>query len=188
MERVRTQTKRIAVLGMMLAIIAALSALEHMLPPLPFLPPQVRPGLSNVVTMYTLFFLGTGPALLLTVLKSLFVLLMRGAVAGFLSLCGGLLSVGVILALAAVSKRRLSYLLLSVGGALAHNAGQLLAASLVLKTGLVFTYFPVLAVAGILMGSITGALLRAVMPLFDKTLGTAFDTEEARPGGKASEQ
>lgn len=170
MENRSAKTRRLVLLAMLLAVIVTLSALEHMLPPLPALPPNVRLGLSNIVTMYTLFFLGKREAALLTALKSAFVALMRGAVAGLLSLCGGALSILVIILLSAMLRERVSYLALSVSGAIAHNLGQLLAASALLGTGLWLYYLPVLVVSGAVMGSVTAALLRAVMPLFRRVL------------------
>lgn len=168
MDKIKYGARRLAVMGMMLAMIAVLSALEHSLPPIPFLPPNVRLGLSNIITMYAFFFMGPRPALLLTVLKSLFVLLTRGFNAGFLSLCGGLLSVFVILLLVVLSRNRCSYLILSIAGAICHNLGQITGASFLLGTPLVLYYLPVSLVFGVLAGAVTGALLRAVMPLFDR--------------------
>ena len=53
-------------------------------------------GLANIVVMYALFFMGVKQALVLDVLKALFVFLVSGFTAGFLSLCGGLLSLLVM--------------------------------------------------------------------------------------------
>lgn len=170
MNHLKNGAHRLALMGMMLAMITALSALEHSLPPIPLLPPNVRLGLSNIITMYALFFMGRSSAILLAVLKSLFVLLMRGATASLLSLCGGLMSIAVILLLIAVSQNRLSYLILSIAGAIFHNLGQIIAASFILKTNMVLFYLPVLLVFGILTGSVTGTLLRVVMPMFDRIL------------------
>lgn len=61
--------------------------------------PAIKLGLSNIVVMYALLFLRTRTALLLVVLKALFAFLTRGATAGFLSLCGGALSLAVMLVL-----------------------------------------------------------------------------------------
>lgn len=172
MENIRHSTRRLAFLAMMLAIIMALSALEHMLPPLPGLPPGVRMGLSNIVTMYALFFMGAKPAVSLAVLKSLFVLLLRGVTAGFLSACGGLLSILIILLLTRMFGDKISYLILSISGAIFHNIGQIAVASVLLGSGFVLYYLPVLIVSGVIMGSVTGVLLRVVMPLFHKAAGT----------------
>lgn len=162
------RVRRLAFMAILLAMISVLSYLEHALPPLPMLPPGVRMGLGNIITMYALFFMGRGPALTLAVLKSAMVLLMRGAMAGLLSLCGGLCAVAVIMALMALGRGRISWLLLSVGGAIAHNVGQLAVASLIMHTNLVLAYLPVLVAFGVLMGAVTGVLLRVVMPLFDR--------------------
>lgn len=171
MERIRAETRRLTLLAMLLALIMAMSALEHLLPPLPGLPPGVRLGLSNIMTMYALFFLGARPAVGLMALKSLFVLMTRGATAGLLSFCGGMLSIAVVIILSVLLKARISYLLLSVAGAVAHNAGQLLVVAVMLETRLALSYLPFLTVSGVVMGSVTGMLLRVVMPLFDRVLG-----------------
>lgn len=165
MHNIRSQTRRLANMGLMLAMITALSFLEHMLPPITTIP-GIKPGLSNIITMYALFFLGRRPALLLAVLKSLFVMLTRGATAGFLSLSGGLLSIAVIIVLMVIGRGKISYLILSVTGAIFHNLGQFIVASFLLKTNLVFASLPFLIISGVVMGCVTGMLLRVVMPLF----------------------
>ncbi|MDR3255457.1 MAG: Gx transporter family protein [Synergistaceae bacterium] len=152
----------IATLAMMLSMILALSLIEQTLPPLPM---NMRFGLSNVVTMYALFFTGKRDAFLLAALKSLFALLMRGPVAGILSLGGGVLSLLVIALLAAVW-RSASFFILSVSGAIAHNAAQILIASWLVSTNLLPVYLPLLTGLGVLSGSLTAALLRVVMPVF----------------------
>jgi heptaprenyl diphosphate synthase len=154
----------LARMAMMLAVIMVLSIVEHMLPPFPFLPPNVRLGLSNIVTMYTLFFMGRRYALVLAVLKSCFVMLMRGVTAGLLSISGGLLSIAIIILLTLIFSNKVSYLMLSVAGAVTHNFGQIIMASAILKTNLFTVFWPILLIAGILIGILTGTLLRVVMP------------------------
>ena len=63
---------------------------------LPGLLPGKKLGLANIVVMYALFFMGPKQALVLDLLKALFVFLVSGWTAGFLSLCGGLLSLLVM--------------------------------------------------------------------------------------------
>ena len=84
---------------MLFALAIALSYLESLVSPLLGLMPAIKLGLSNIVVMYALLFLRTRTALLLVVLKALFAFLTRGATAGFLSLCGGALSLAVMLVL-----------------------------------------------------------------------------------------
>ena len=170
MKSSSVKVRRIAMLGMMLAMMVSLSALEHSLPPLPGLPPNLRLGLSNVVTMYAIFFIGYRHAILLAAIKSLFVLMIRGAMAGVLSFSGGILSVLGIILLTFCFGSSVTYIVLSITGAILHNLGQIAIAALVLgmSTALVLLYLPVLIVAGVIMGTITGTLLRMVMPLFSR--------------------
>ena len=53
---------------------------------------------------------------------------------------------------------------MSIPGAVLHNIGQLLAVSIMLKNTAVFYSLPVLFLAGVLMGCVTAALLRVVLP------------------------
>ncbi|HMM33085.1 MAG TPA: Gx transporter family protein, partial [Clostridia bacterium] len=81
--------KRIALLGMLFALAIVLSIIEGFIPvPVPV--PGVRLGLANIVIMFALFQLSKRDALGLVVLKAGFVAATRGAVAGALSLTGGL--------------------------------------------------------------------------------------------------
>ncbi|MDR1664989.1 MAG: Gx transporter family protein [Clostridiales bacterium] len=164
--------KKITRLGVMLAMVIALSILENMLPPLPLLPPNVKPGLSNIITMYCVFFTGRTQALSLNVLKSFFVFLTRGPVAGLLSLCGGMLSVCVVILLVVIFKEKISYAAVSVLGACAHNLGQYAAVSAVMVSpGLWAYYLPALLISGVVMGTLTGALLKAALPVLGKVFG-----------------
>ncbi|MCL2057158.1 MAG: Gx transporter family protein [Oscillospiraceae bacterium] len=161
--------KRTAFMGLMAALIAALSFLEYVLiPPLPGLPPGVRLGLANIVVMYLLFFAGCRQAALAAVLKAGLALFMRGPVAGLLSLCGGLLSVLVIVVLLNIFGDRASYVCVSVCGACAHNLGQLTASAVILASGAVFYYSPFLLIAGIAAGTVTGVSLRILLPVFTR--------------------
>ena len=145
------KVKRLALMGLLFALAMALSFLESLLPALPMLPPGIRLGLSNIVTMYALF-----------------VLLTRGAVAAAMSASGGIASVTVMLLLSLLPGIRRQYLLLSVFGGAAHNVGQLIAARFIISNQYVWYYLPVLLAAGLLMGAITGMALRVVMPYLDR--------------------
>ena len=158
---------RVALGGMLAALALAFSFLEGLLPPLPGMPPGARLGLSNIVTMYALFVLGTRKGFAIAVLKSFFVLLTRAPMAAFMSLCGGLLSVLCMALCSRVKWLGKDYMLLSVIGALAHNLGQLLA-SVAYTSTVMFYYLPVLVVSGVIMGIVTGVMLRVVMPYIQR--------------------
>jgi len=163
--------KKIAFLSLMLAFIFVLVMLENMLPPLfPMLPPQFNKiGLSNVIVMYVVFFVGKKEAVAMVVLKALFGFLMRGPMAGLLSLSGGLLSAVFIILLLWIFRDKISYIALGVAGAIGHNLGQLAVASLVLENWDLFVfYFPILLIAGVIFGSITGTFLKIIITAFNR--------------------
>lgn len=160
----RYRASNTALMGLLFALSLVLSFIESAFSGL--IPiPGIKPGLSNIVVMYCLFFLGKRQAYILAGLKAFFVFLTRGPVGAAMSLAGGLASVTVMLLL---SKGERSRLFVSVCGGLSHNMGQLAAASLLLGSSAVFYYFPVLAVAGVGMGVFTGITMRLLAPYLKK--------------------
>ena len=153
---------KVSLMGLLFALAMTFSYLESMIV-IPGMPPGIRLGLSNLVTMYCVFFLGKAAGYTMAALKSLFVLLTRGAVAGMLSLCGGLLSVTAILLADFLSKKQLHYLSLSVVGAVFHNIGQLIVAMIVVSNTSLMIYAPALLVAGVLAGILIGVLTKEVV-------------------------
>ena len=164
MERIQPRTYLLATMGVLLALVIVLVIFENMLTPAPGLPPGVRLGLSNVVIMYALLIRSKQEACLLLCLKSLFVFIARGGTAGLFSISGGLLGMFVMIILLLILRERVSYLMLSVTGAVAHNVGQLIIVALMLDTNVVFGYLPILVLSGTIMGMITGTLLRVTIP------------------------
>ena len=162
------KVRRLAQMGLLFALAMALSFLESLLPALPMLPPGIRLGLSTIVTMYALFVLGSVSGYTIAVLKSLFVLLTRGAVAAAMSMAGGIASVTVMLLLSLLPGMKKQCLLLSIFGGAAHNMGQLVAARFIINNQYVWYYLPVLLAAGLLMGAITGMALKVVMPYLNR--------------------
>ena len=165
------KTRHIALSGLLFALAMALSFIEGTLT-IPGLLPGMKLGLANIVVMYALFFMGPRQALILDVLKALFVFLVSGFTAGFLSLCGGLLSL-----LDYLLPVRPTWFILSVCGALAHNIGQLLGAGVIISSSLSLYYAPVMLVLGLVMGALTSVTLRAILPALGKM---GFNTQEKR--------
>lgn len=160
----RSHVSRIALLGVLFSLSIVLSFVEASISA--FVPiPGIKLGLSNIVIMYCLFFLGKRDACTLALLKALFVLL-RSPIGAAMSLSGGLLS--VIIMIVVMKRKKSSQLFVSICGGVFHNIGQLIMASIVLKSTMVFYYFPILAISGIIMGSFTGILLRLLSPYVNR--------------------
>ncbi|MDD2417733.1 MAG: Gx transporter family protein [Oscillospiraceae bacterium] len=159
--------KRLVLTGMLFATAIVLSVVEDLIQ-LPLVAPGVKLGLANIVVMYTLFFLGGRTALLVSVLKSYFVFITRGLVASILSLCGGLLSIVIMLLLLKIFKDRVSYLVLSISGSICHNLGQLIVVSLIYSGLIWIVHLPILLISGVLAGTATATLLKVFLPAFKK--------------------
>lgn len=162
------KAREAALTGMLFALAVALSFLESMVTPLLGLMPAMKLGLANIVVMYALLYLRTRSAVLLVLLKALLALLTRGATAGFLSLCGGGLSLLVLWGMLRLPFSVSGYVF-TVCGALAHNLGQLLAACCILSSAMALSYAPVLLVAGGAVGALSCVLSRGVFAALPMT-------------------
>ena len=147
----RFSTKAITTCAVLAALALALSYLESFFPPL--LPlPGVKLGLANIVTVYALYALGASNALAILVVRCL--LFAGNASALLFSLLGGLAAMLVMIALHALP--RLSVYGVSVGGAAAHNCGQVAAAMLTLGSAAPLAYLPFLLLVSVFTGALTG--------------------------------
>ncbi len=172
-----SQIRKITLLGLLFALMSALSFVESMLTPWLGLPPGVKIGLANTVVMYALLCLGKRSAFCLTMLKSLFVLITRGVMSGALSLGGGLLAFCAMALLDGSGKPKTSLFLLSAVSAIAHNMGQLMVLKLLMRSVYVFYYFPVLLVSGLVMGVLTAFCLKMMKPAL-KRFGYFIEGDE----------
>lgn len=167
------KSKEVALTGLLFALAIALSWLESSITPLLGLIPALKLGLSNIVVMYALLFLRPRTALMLVLLKSAFAFVTRGVTAGILSCCGGLLSLLVLWALLHFPFCVSGYFF-CVCGALAHNLGQLLAASVLLSSAMALAYAPVLLVAGIAVGALSCILTRSLFAALPAGTGNSW--------------
>ena len=142
-------TKNMALCAVLAALALGLSTLENLFPVTALVPvPGVKLGLANIVTVFALYRLGAPEALA--------ILLVRCAL-------GGLCAMGVMILLR--RWRRLSVYGVSIGGAAAHNIGQMAAAVITLGSTMVLGYLPFLLAVSLFTGTLTGfvtaLLLRA---------------------------
>lgn len=165
----KMNTTQVMVLSSMIfATAIVLSILENMLPPIVVAVPGVKFGLSNIAVMYALFFLGKKQAYTIAILKGFFAFATRGAVAGLLSLVGGLLSLTIMVILIMIFREKISYLIISIFGAVFHNIGQFIVIA-ILYTGMnMLAYLPVLLLSGLIAGIVTSTLLRFILPAFKR--------------------
>jgi len=162
------RTQMLVLSSLLFAAALVLAIVENMLPPLPIAVPGVKFGLSNIAVMYALFFIGKKQAYTIGILKAVFVFITRGGIAGLLSLSGGMLSITVMVLLMAVFREKISYLILSILGAVSHNTGQFFVITLIYTGMNIWAYFPVLLISGLAAGIVTSTLLKFIMPAFQR--------------------
>ena len=155
-------------LSLLTAVAMILSYVESLLPSAGI--PGVKMGLANIAVIFALFRLGWKEAAALSLVRVVLVSLLFGSVGAMLySLAGAVLSLAVMALLRRAD--RFSTVGVSVAGGVAHNAGQILMAMLVLQTKQLLGYLPILAVSGIAGGVLTGlaaALLIRRIPAYEK--------------------
>ena len=162
------ETKKIARMGMLVAVAFVLSWLEAMLP-LQVGIPGVKLGLSNIVVMLCLYSCSVKESLGIALLRIVLVGFTFGSLSTMLySMAGGMLSFVIMVLLKRTDK--FSVYGVSVAGGVCHNIGQILVALAVLHTSKLIYYLPVLmlsgCVAGVLIGFVAGALIKRLEHLF----------------------
>lgn len=165
-------TKKVALYGILGALALVLSLFENVLiPDIPFLPAGAKPGLSNIVTMFTAYFCGTSGAFYITLLKALFALITRGASAFLMSFCGGILSTAALCIIIRFFGKNLSFIGIGVLCAVLHNFGQLVCACFISDSVLLLNYGKYLLIFALISGSLTGFILNLLMPKAVKACG-----------------
>ena len=151
----------------MTAISVVLSFVESLLPTAYFMPPGSKLGLSNIPVMFSASKLSIGETLLIVAAKSVFVFITRGFTAFCMSLAGGILS-ALCMVLLLKKKTDFGYAGIGVLSAICHNTGQLSVSFFLVQSSAVIGYAPVMLIASVVTGLLTGILLRLIMPYFTK--------------------
>ncbi len=149
-------TKQLTLCALLTALALALSYLENLFPLALAVPiPGVKLGLANIITLFALYALGAGQALLILTARCLLGALFAGNLNALLfSLLGGFCAMGTMMVLSRLPG--LSIYGVSIGGAAAHGCGQTAAAMLTLGSGAPLYYLPVLLGVSLFTGALTG--------------------------------
>ena len=167
------KVKKMVLLALFTAIALTTLMIEAQIPTLVPIP-GVKIGLSNIVTVFVVFAIGSKEAAAV-----LFCRIFMGAVfAGnfstiFYSAAGGLLSILTTIGL----KKFLTTKQLWVAGALAaiaHSVGQMAAAILISGTPGLAVYLPVMVAISVVTGTFTGLCAQFLLNRGDKLWKTTF--------------
>ena len=151
----RKSAKKIARLGMLIALAFVLSYLEALLSFTSAIP-GIKIGFANIVIMSCIYIMPFHEILGISITRILLVSLTFGNISMFLySLSGALVSLVVMWLLKKTDK--ISPVTVSICGGFAHNLGQIATAVLILGKGLLY-YLPFLMIGGILSGLLVGII------------------------------
>lgn len=161
--------KKLSYMSVFTAFAVILSYIEVLIP-FNFGIPGVKLGLANLAIVLALFYLGTKEALIINVVRIIIIGLLFGNLFSILfSLSGGILSFLVMY----IFKKTKFFNIVSISaaGGVAHNAGQLIVASIVVNTYSILYYIPVLIVAGLVTGILIGVVASIIRTKLKPGLG-----------------
>ena len=148
------KTKKVAMLGLTIALAMIMSYIEALVP-LSFAVPGIKMGLANIVIIFVLYKIGTKEAILVSLIRVILVsLLFSNVMAMAYSIDGAVLSLSVMWLLKKTDK--FSFVGVSIAGGIMHNVGQITVASFMLETNIVTYYLPYLVLSGTIAGVIVG--------------------------------
>lgn len=173
MKITKLNTRRLVALALMSAISVGLHYLESVIPPLVPVP-GFRLGLSNIITLFVLYYYGGPSYLFVSLVKLLMVPLISTGFGPqfYMSLGGTLCSVTISLILFYFIKP--SPYGLSIPSALFHTIGQLIAFSLYINNFYIFSYLAILGPLSFL----TGAIMAMINVMLIKRIPKSFRMEE----------
>ena len=146
--------RQITTMGMLVALAMVLGFVETLIP-INLGIPGMKLGLANIVVVIALFLFDIKTAVVVSILRIILIAMTFGNMSMmFYSIAGASLS---LLSMIAISKiKSFSLISVSIGGGIMHNVGQIICAAFVVRTNGVFTYLPVLMIAGLVSGALIG--------------------------------
>ena len=156
MKRKKLTTRQLVTLSVLIAVAMILSYVESMIPAFVSVP-GVKIGLSNIATVFALYALGWPYAICVSVVRVfLSALLFGNFVSLIYSISGAALALLAMILLKKLD--RFSSVGVSVVGGICHNAGQIIAACIVMETAAIAVYIIPLIVSGTIAGIVIGLI------------------------------
>lgn len=149
------KVKKLTVMALLCAIALTIFMIEAQIPPVVPVP-GVKLGLSNIVTVFSVFVLGPLEAAAILFGRIFLGAVFAGNFSSILySASGGLLAILATIGLRRVLSERQLWVAGCLG-AVAHSVGQMTAAVLVMGTASIAVYLPIMIVCSIVTGLFTG--------------------------------
>ena len=150
------KTKKMVFLGLMVGYSLILYILETYIPN-PFIVffPGAKLGLTNIITLVSLLIFGFKETFIIVTVRVILSSIFAGPMSYLLFSIGGAYLSLIVMFL--VNKiKGFSVIGVSIAGAIAHNMGQLLVASILVENFLMITYLPFMLVTSLVTGLFVG--------------------------------
>lgn len=165
--------KRIALLGLLTGIALTIFMIEANIPAVVPIP-GVKLGLANIVTVFTVFTLGSREGCAVLLCRIFLGAVFAGNFSSILySAAGGLCAIGITI----LSRRILGRNQIWAAGclgAIAHSVGQIVMAMVITRSAAVGVYLPVLILISIFTGLFTGLCAQLLVNRGEKIWKTFF--------------
>ena len=167
------KTKKLTLLGLLTAIALTIFMVEAQIPALVPIP-GVKLGLSNIVTVFTVFTLGPGEGVLVLAARVFLGAVFAGNFSTiFYSVGGGAPAILATIGLKRVLKQNQLWAA-GVFGAIAHSVGQMAVAVLITGTPRIAMYLPIMVAISIITGLFTGLCAQFLVNRGEKFWKTTF--------------
>jgi heptaprenyl diphosphate synthase len=148
------KAKKVAFLGLAIALAMILSFVESQIPALVAMP-GIKVGLPNLVMVFLLYRVGWKETVTVSIIRIFLTSLLFGNMQTLtFSIAGAVLSLVGMIGLKKTGW--FSCITVSIVGGLLHNIGQIIAACLWTQTAQIAFYLPVLLVSGTVAGTVIG--------------------------------
>lgn len=165
--------KKIAVLGLLTAIALTVFLVEAQIP-LPVPVPGIKLGLANIVTVFTVFLIGSKEGAAVLACRIFLGSVFGGNFSSILySGAGGLCAILVTVLLKRLLTRRQLWVAGALG-AIAHSLGQMAAAVALTGTPQILIWLPVMVAASVITGTFTGLCAQILLNRGDRLWKTIF--------------
>jgi heptaprenyl diphosphate synthase len=150
------KTRKMVLLGILISQALILHIIERLIPvPVPV--PGIKLGLANAISLVTIILFGPKEALLVVGMRTFLGSVFGGGISAFIySFIGGCISTIAMSVMYTRFRNLFSLPVISVIGAVFHNVGQILVASLIVQNARLFIYLPVLMVSAVITGLFIG--------------------------------
>ncbi len=160
------KTKKVAFIGLSIALAMILSFVESQIPALVAIP-GVKVGLPNLVMVFLLYKVGWKETVSVSIIRILLISMLFGNVQTLaFSIAGAVLSLTGMILLKKTDW--FSCVAVSVVGGILHNVGQIIAACFWTETAQIAYYLPVLFISGTIAGTLIGIVSGLLVKRLEK--------------------